>query len=147
MVEGRSVVDAIVGEELEPVAFEVTREIIDMYAVAVDDRHPWYTEDSGFGGRIANPIMASTYGFRWREKHFPLLYSERGYPLQTRVDFEFVRPVKMGERLNVQGKCVERYTKRGREYVVIDHEICDEAGQLVARYKNEFILSFRKKEE
>ena len=138
--KGRSIAEAIQGERLEPVEFLATKEMVEMYAVAVDDRHPWYTESSPFNGRIAHPTLATTLGYRWREQHFPALGGERGYPMQTKVEFEFYRPMKIGEKVIISGVCSDRYIKRGREYVVFTHDVTDETGQHVLRYTTEMVL-------
>ena len=50
--------DAVqVGEELESTDLVVKPEDIDTFAYAVDDHHPWYFEDSPFGGAIAPPTL------------------------------------------------------------------------------------------
>ena len=42
----------------------VTPEDVEAYAYAVDDHHPWFSEDSPFGGPIAHPTILANQALR-----------------------------------------------------------------------------------
>ena len=50
---------AKVGEELGPIEYLVTEEMVRDYADAVDDHNPYFFQDSPFGGRIAHPTIGA----------------------------------------------------------------------------------------
>jgi hypothetical protein len=41
--------------------------------------------------------------------------------------------MKVGSRIYVRGKIVDKYVKRGRNYVVADYETVDEDGEVLMR--------------
>ena len=46
---------------------------------------------------------------------------------------EFLKPMKKGSRIFIRGRVVDKYTRRGRNYVVSDYETVGEAGDLLLR--------------
>ena len=51
----------------------------------------------------------------------------------AKSEHEFLRPMKLGSRIFIRGKIVDRYVKRGRDYVVSEFETTDEAGEVLMR--------------
>ena len=47
----------VVSEELGKKEVLITGEMIQACANAIESKHPWYFEDSPFGGRIAPPTI------------------------------------------------------------------------------------------
>lgn len=46
---------------------------------------------------------------------------------------EFLKPMKLGSKVFISGKVVDKYVKRGRNYMVTDLETVDEAGEVLLR--------------
>jgi acyl dehydratase len=46
---------------------------------------------------------------------------------------EFLKPMKLGSKIYIRGKVVDKYIKRGRNYMVTDLETVDEAGEVLMR--------------
>jgi len=46
---------------------------------------------------------------------------------------EFIKPMKKGSKILIRGRVVDKYTRRGRNYVVSDYETVDEAGDVLLR--------------
>jgi hypothetical protein len=46
---------------------------------------------------------------------------------------EFIKPMKKGSKIFIRGRVVDKYTKRGSNYVVSDYETIDEAGDVLLR--------------
>ena len=51
----------------------------------------------------------------------------------AKSEHEFLKPMKVGSRIIIRGKVVEKYAKRGRNYVVSEYETVDEAGEVLLR--------------
>ena len=58
-----------VGEEFVSDEQLVLPEDVETYAFAVDDHHPWFLEDSPFGGPIAHPTLLGNQALRMRHHH------------------------------------------------------------------------------
>jgi hypothetical protein len=46
---------------------------------------------------------------------------------------EFLKPMKLGSKIFISGRVVDKYIKRGRNYMVTDLETVDEAGEVLMR--------------
>jgi hypothetical protein len=46
---------------------------------------------------------------------------------------EFLKPLKLDSKIFIRGKVVDKYVKRGRNYMVTDLETVDEAGEVLMR--------------
>ena len=46
---------------------------------------------------------------------------------------EFLKPMKLGSKVCIRGKIVDKYTRRGRNYMVTELETTDESGEVLLR--------------
>ena len=46
---------------------------------------------------------------------------------------EFLKPMKIGSKIFIRGKIVDKYTRRGRNYMVTELETTDESGEVLLR--------------
>jgi len=44
---------------------------------------------------------------------------------------EFLKPMKLGSKIFIRGRVVDKYVKRGRNYMVTDLETVDETGEVL----------------
>lgn len=51
----------------------------------------------------------------------------------ARSEHEFLKPMKIGSKIFIRGKIVDKYVKRGRNYLVSEFETVDEAGEVLLR--------------
>jgi acyl dehydratase len=117
-----------VGEEFVSDTFLVTPEEIETYAFAVDDHHPWFFEDSPFGGPVAHPTLLGNQALRLRHSRYTVAGG-----LHAKMDFEFVEPIRPGVRARSRGRVVDKYERRGKPYMVTEFTTEDEAGTVLVR--------------
>jgi acyl dehydratase len=110
-----------VGEEFRSDDFLIKPEDVDTYAYAVDDHHPWYTEDSPFGGRIAHPTLMANQALLMRHSRYIVPAG-----LHAKMQFEFLEPLRAGMRVRTHGRIVDKYERRDRHYMVTQFETRDE---------------------
>ena len=140
--EGESPYNAQVGEELGQIEYEVTRTVIEEYADIADDHDPWFLKQSPFGGPIAHPtIGANDYSHLLTTK-----YSSSGV-VHVKAAHEFLNPIKPGKTYTVKAKVVDRYTRRGRDYLTVETVTTDEDGLEIVRSRNTWLLSMERKEQ
>jgi len=138
--EGETAHQAVVGEELGPIKYRIDEDTIREYADIADNYHPWFLKESPFGGPIAHPtIGANDYVHALNTK-----YSTYG-TVHTRAVHEFINPIRPGKSYSVKGKIVDRYTRRGRDYLVIETVTTDEDGLEVVRSRNTWLLGMERK--
>ena len=51
----------------------------------------------------------------------------------AKSEHEFLKPMKLGGKIFIHGKIVDKYIKRGRNYMVADYETTDETGEILMR--------------
>lgn len=51
----------------------------------------------------------------------------------AKSEHEFLKPMKLGSKIFIRGKVVDKYVRRGRNYVVSEYETVDEAGEVLLR--------------
>ena len=115
---------AHVGRHCGSNVYEVTPEVVAFYAEALDDPCPLYE-------RLAPPLLhhSECYNFvgEWYLKN---LFGN----LHAQQDWELFDLVPVGSRLRSRSTIVERYHKRGRDYVVNETDLCDAGdGRLLVR--------------
>lgn len=127
-----------IGEELGPAVVEVDDHAIKSFAFCQDDYHQWYLDASPFGERIAHPGLLANellliYYHQYRQ--------EESFSIHARERLEFHRPVRMGERVTIRGRYVDKYQRRGKGYVVIEADARDADGQLLVSHRGVEVLS------
>ena len=133
MVQHRGTHDLLkakIGDEFEPIEIVVTEEMVERNAFANDDYNPWYMEDSPFGGRIASPTFLTFHESRIFRGYYAI---PPGGSLHQKLEIEFINPLKVGKKLKMSGKLVDRYNKRGRDYFVAEYLVVDEDGAEIIR--------------
>ena len=117
-----------IGEEFVSNDQVVTPEDIETYAFAVDDHHPWFLEDSPFGGTIAHPTLLANQALRMRHNTYVVPAG-----LHARMEFEFLEPIRPGMRVRSHGRVVDKYERRGKPYMVTEYVTEDEHGTVLVR--------------
>jgi acyl dehydratase len=115
---------AYVGRHCGHHEYEATREVVDFYADALDDRSPLY-------GEFAPPLLYHSEGYRFAgEWYLRKLFGN----LHARQDWELFAPIPLGARVRTRSTIIERYHKRGRDYVVNETDVtAGDDGRLLVR--------------
>src|SRR5207247_9204518 len=117
-----------VGEEFVSDAYLVTPEDVDTYAFAVDDHHPWFFGPSPFGGPVAHPTLVANQALRLRHSRYVVHAG-----LHAKMQFEFLEPIRAGMRVRSRGRVVDKYERRGKQYMVTEFVTEDDAGTALVR--------------
>lgn len=118
-----------VGEEVMSNDLVVKPEDLDTFAYAVDDHHPWFFENSPFGGPIAHPTLLANQALLMRHNKFVV---DAG--LHAAMQFEFIEPIRVGIRVRTRGKVIDKYERRGKHYMVTEFVTTEEdTGQTLVR--------------
>jgi hypothetical protein len=114
---------AYVGRHCGGHRYEVTPALVDFYAEALDDRSPLY-------GEIAPSLLFHSECYKvLGEWYLKNLFGN----LHARQDWELFGAVPIGAAVHTRSTIVERYHKRGRDYVVNETDLMDADGRLLVR--------------
>lgn len=79
--------------------------------------------------RTAPPGMTIVQHAIIKYMRFPDLHAS----IWAKSEHEFLKPLKLGTRVTIRGKIVDKYVKRDRNYVVTEFETIDEHGEVAMR--------------
>ena len=104
--------------------YTVTPEVVAFYADALDDPSELYR-------KVAPPLLYHSECYRFvLEWYLKNLFGN----LHARQDWELFAAIEIGSRVRTRSTIVERYQKRGRDYVVNETDLMAEAdGRLLVR--------------
>ena len=128
MVELKTLAEAKVGEEFGTVEYVVTPEMVERFEKGVDNPAVWLDPPSNRGARL-NPTVCDRDGSRvYQTKYVPPLGI-----LHAKQEYEYLNPPRVGKKVRVKGKVVDRYVKKEREYTVVESVSVDEDGVEIIR--------------
>jgi hypothetical protein len=115
---------ARVGRHCGSNRYTATPEVVAFYADALDDRSELYAE-------LAPSLLYHSECYRFvGEWYLKNLFGN----LHARQDWELFAPIGLGEAVQTRSTIVERYQKRGRDYVVNETDVVSAAdGRLLVR--------------
>jgi acyl dehydratase len=127
-----------VGRDFGRHDYMVTPELVEAYSGALDDNNKIYTGASPFGGPVAPALLfhSEVYAFRDHPKAQPSWYLPNLYGnLHARQEWELFRPIMVGDAVHTRSWITDRYSKRGRDYVVNEVLFFDVEDRVVARQR------------
>jgi len=128
--------DLKVGKQFPPTFFYVTPEIVKGFAEAVDDHSPLYLDrqfanKSEFSGLIAPPALSAIF---MRKSYI----GEKKMPpggILAKQEIESLKPLRPGDILITNATVIEKYERKGRNYVVIGTETVKPNGEKLIKGK------------
>ena len=117
-----------VGEEFVSDTHLVTPEDIEAYAFAVDDHQDLFTDPLVTGGQVAHPTLMANQALHLRHSKY-IVHAG----LHAKMEFDFIEPVRPGMRVRSRGRVIDKYEKRGRQYMVTEYVTEDECGTALVR--------------
>ena len=106
----------------------VTPEDIEAYAFAVEDHHPWFFGPSPFGGPVAHPTLMANQALHMRHGKY-IVHAG----LHAKMEFAFLQPIEPGMRVRSRGRVIDKYVRRGRQYMVTEYVTEDLDGTPLVR--------------
>jgi 3-hydroxybutyryl-CoA dehydratase len=121
-----------VGHTFSPLVFPIDEELIAKYVEVAGDRDPLHRDPScartaGYRGVVAPPTIAALYVLKaYRTDSVP---PPGGVHFRQR--FKFYRPIVAGDVLCVRASVVDKYVKKGRQFLVIESTARNQHGKQV----------------
>lgn len=115
---------AFVGRHCGSNRYEITKDVVAFYADALDDHDPLQSE-------FAPPLLHHSECYR----HLGDWYLANLFGnLHARQEWELFAPLRIGAWVRTRSTIIARYAKRGRDYVVNETDLIDDAdGSLLVR--------------
>jgi 3-hydroxybutyryl-CoA dehydratase len=127
-----------IGEELGKKEVLITEDLIRSCAQAIESNHPWYFQDSPFGGRIAPPTIFDNDTLRMLDETY-----ERFGSIHAKQSWEFKNPAKLGKKVTVTVRVVDKFLKRDRPWIVMELAAVDEDGIEICRGRHTSLMSLQ----
>jgi acyl dehydratase len=115
---------AHVGRHCGSNVYAITPELVAFYADALDDHHPLQRE-------WAPPLLFHSECYKFvGDWYLKNLFGN----LHAQQDWELFAPLRVGSSVRTRSTIIERYAKRGRDYVVNETDVTDASdGRLLVR--------------
>ncbi len=120
------------GFEATPIGLDLGTMEITLDENSVNDRATivqWAARELIDKLRIAPPGLTISQHPRMKYEKF----SDLRASIWAKSEHEFLKPVKVGSKIFIRGKVVDKYIKRDRNYVVTEFETTDESGEVIMR--------------
>ena len=142
MALGRYASDLEPGDDLGTLEYEIQPFVIREYCHSVE-LHQETLQSGGDGPQHWPVPLIHIDKLRFFARHCP-----GGSGPNARLHFEYNAvwsdAVRVGDRVIAAGKVTERYTKRGRDYLVLEIVLTSaDDGRELVRYRDTSVLSFR----
>lgn len=150
---GKTIADLEVGDVFEPVRYVLTSFMCAEYAHAVEDpTECYYAETPDFGRQIRPPTMIHSDKMRLLEANCAAERRMAGIRTgDARIHYEYDAvqhgPAYVGEELVLSGRIIDKYVKRGREFLQYEISVETSDGRLVTTYRDRTLLRYRKADE
>jgi acyl dehydratase len=126
------------GKEYEEITFTVERDRVTQFADAIEDDDPIFhdpaaAKEAGFDEQVAPPtfptvLQIMTSGQAVVDPELGLDYSRVVHGEQ---EYEFRRPLVVGDVLKAKPRIADIYAKKSNEFLVTEAEVRDQAGEVV----------------
>jgi acyl dehydratase len=126
-----------VGERFGPVELVVDDHKVKTFAFTQDDSNPWCLSGSPFGARIGHAALLAN---DLLTVYYEAYDRNTVVGLHSEEELWFVSPVRVGERVMLTGRYVDKYVKRGQGYVVLEAEARGEDDRLLVRHRGTEIM-------
>src|SRR2546426_9981 len=87
-----------------------------------------YVGPSPSGGPVAHPTLVANQALRLRHSRYVVHAG-----LHAKMQFEFLEPIRAGMRVRSRGRVVDKYERRGKQYMVTEFVTEDDAGTTLVR--------------
>jgi acyl dehydratase len=126
-----------VGEAFGPLRVAVDDRLLRDFAYAVDDFDPLFLRGDGAEPRIGHPTLLCREARDVIATHYDI--ASGGAGMHAKHALEIHACPRIGETMTVTGRHVEKFLKRGKQYIVLESEVRDAAGALVLRQRSTHI--------
>lgn len=130
-----------VGQIIGRDAIEITPALIGSCAAAIEADRPWYRAASPFGGPIAPPTVFADDTLRLLDEAYARFGS-----IHARQAWQFSQPARVGTRAAITVTVVDKYQRRGGDYIVLELVALDQDGYELCRSRHTSLMSLAKEE-
>jgi acyl dehydratase len=80
-------------------------------------------------GKIVPPGLTISQHAGMKFKAVPELQAS----IWAKSEHEFLKPMRVGDKITIRGRIVDKYVKRERNYIVAEYETLDESGDVLMK--------------
>ncbi|MEV5440542.1 hypothetical protein AB0K80_31730 [Streptomyces sp. NPDC052682] len=129
--------EIVIPEEFGPVEVVVDDLKVRRFAFTQDDHGDWYLRSGPDGPRIGHAGLLANDLLQLFTLHYA---ASQVVGLHTEEELWFDRPVRVGQRVRLAGRYVDKYERRGQGYVVMEADARDEDGRTLVRHRGVEIM-------
>jgi acyl dehydratase len=128
-----------IGEVLGRKEVLITAEMASVCAHSYESRHPWYLEESPYGGPIAPPTIFDNDTLNMLDERY-----ERFGSIHAKQAWEFKNPLYIGKTVTLTVSVTEKFFRRERPYIVMELVAVDEDGVEICRGQHTSLMTMKR---
>ena len=128
-----------IGEILGRKEVLITDEMVQTSAHAIESTRSWYFDNSPYGGRIAPPTIFDNDTLNILDEAY-----QRFGSIHAKQAWEFNNPVRVGKKVNLTVKVIDKYIKRERPYLIMELVAVDEDGLEICRSVHTSLMTLQR---
>ncbi len=117
--------DIPIGMEMGPLEITIDDAYLDERMVNIQ----WENKASLESQRFAPPGITIVNHAKMKFMALPNMKAS----IWAKSEHEFIKPIKLGSKVKIRGKVIEKFEKRGRNYLISEYETVDENGEVLLR--------------
>jgi acyl dehydratase len=128
----------LIGKQYQPVEFTVDRDHVVRFCDAIGEdspvfRDPAAAKEAGYDEQLAPPTFVTTVQIQTSGQAVvdPELGLDYSLVVHGEQHYEYARPMVVGESLTAYPRIADIYAKGPNEYLVLESDVRDSAGQTV----------------
>lgn len=114
-----------IGFEMGPFELLLDHDTVRAYMEVVQ----WQATEIAEKSQVAPPGMTVIHHAKMKFQARPDLKAA----IWAKTEHEFIKPMRIGSKVSIRGIVVDKYIKRGRNYLVTEYETKDENGELLMK--------------
>jgi|GEM_PF-1929005 len=131
-----------IGDKFGPRPFDTSERAVERFCKEMGDQNPLWLKSSPWGKPVTPPLLSATLiGLGMIGSKY-----DAHTTVPTRLIQKNIKPIFVGTKINQTGILVDKYIKKGLEYLTIDSVLTDDKGEEYRRVTDHFLLSLERYE-
>jgi len=129
-----------IGDKFGPRPFETSERAVERFCKEMGDQNPLWLKSSPWGAPVTPPLLSATLiGLGMIGSKY-----DAHTTVPTRLIQKNIKPIPVGAKITQSGVLIDKYIKKGLEYLAIESALKDDNDEEYRRVTDHFLLSLER---
>jgi hypothetical protein len=124
-----------VGQKIGPIEWTATEEEIDAVLESMGSASPWCWSRGPKRKKVVPTIICSKFYYKLLQSEFELYGPKVTTGVHYSQEDEYFHPIKIGETITLEGKILDKISRKGRKYIEIEVSANSREGVALGVYR------------